>query len=315
MAILVVGDANADLSALVMRFPAEGDYSPVSALAWGSGGSAANVATALARLGTPTRLVARVGRDPAASIALAAAREAGVDLSAIQVDDTVATGLCYAAISPDGERTFFAYRGANRWMQTPDDRALAGIDWIHIAGHALLDHVQAASTEALLATTTLPLSLDLCLPLLRERRAAILALLPRLAVVFANQPEFLALHEDVDTGSHFEALLDRARHYTLPSAPVMAVKCGARGSIVVDGGGVRHVPAFPVEAIDTNGCGDGFVAGFLTQLRAAAQPVACAQYGNAVGALAATRHGAAESLPLAAELALFLETSDVTVYQ
>ncbi|HEU5088105.1 MAG TPA: carbohydrate kinase family protein [Roseiflexaceae bacterium] len=314
MAILVVGDANADLTALVTRFPAEGDDSPVSALAWGSGGSAANVATALARLGTPTRLVARVGRDPSASVALAAAREAGVDLSAIQVDDAVATGLCYAAISPGGERTFFAYRGANRWMQTPDDTALAGIDWLHIAGHALLDHVQAASTEALLATTTLPVSLDLCLPLLRERRAAVLALLPRLAVVFANQPEFVALHEDVGSGRHFEALLDRVGQYNLPGETVMAVKCGARGSIVVDRSGVRHVPAFSVEAIDTNGCGDGFVAGFLTHLRGGAQPVACAQYGNAVGALAATRHGAAESLPSAGELALFLETRYVTVY-
>src|SRR5688500_15840398 len=113
MTILVLGDANADLSAGIRRFPAEGDDSQIASLAGGSGGSAANVAAALALLGAPARLLARVGCDPAAEIARRVARAAGVDLAAIQVDDALATGLCFAAISPGGERTFFSYRGAN----------------------------------------------------------------------------------------------------------------------------------------------------------------------------------------------------------
>src|SRR5262245_19678257 len=113
MTILVVGDANADLSATVDRFPHEGDDAVVAALSWGSGGSAANVAAALALLGAAARLLTRVGRDPAAEVALRVARDAGVDLGAVQRDPTLATGLCFAAISPRGERTFFSFRGAN----------------------------------------------------------------------------------------------------------------------------------------------------------------------------------------------------------
>src|SRR5690349_12556862 len=113
MTILVLGDANADLSAMLSRFPAEGDDSQISTLGWGSGGGGANVAAALALLGAPARLLARVGSDPAATIALRVARAAGADLAVVQVDASLATGLCFAVVSPGGERTFFSYRGAN----------------------------------------------------------------------------------------------------------------------------------------------------------------------------------------------------------
>src|SRR5262245_44399519 len=113
MTVLVIGDANADLSASLGRFPHEGDDALTGTLGWGSGGSAANVAVACGRLGARTRLLARVGRDPAAEVALRTARHAGVDLSAVQHDESLATGLCFAAISPGGERTLFSFRGAN----------------------------------------------------------------------------------------------------------------------------------------------------------------------------------------------------------
>src|SRR5437867_7076381 len=109
MTILIVGDANADLSATTSRFPCEGDDLPIAALEWGSGGSAANVAAALALLGAPVRLLARVGHDPAAEVALRVARAVGVNLNLVQRDDALATGLCFAVISPGGERTFFSY--------------------------------------------------------------------------------------------------------------------------------------------------------------------------------------------------------------
>src|SRR6476469_4430175 len=141
MTILILGDANADLSAALPRFPAEGDDSQIAALSWGSGGSAANVGAALALLGAPVRLLARVGRDPAAEIALRVARAAGADLTMVQLDDTLATGLCFAAVSPGGERTFFSYRGANANFEFDPDQAgqLEGARWLHISGYSLLE--------------------------------------------------------------------------------------------------------------------------------------------------------------------------------
>src|SRR2546422_7803643 len=183
MAILVVGDANADLRAALSRFPHEGDDSPIATLGWGSGGSAANVAAALALLGAPVRLLARVGRDPAAEVALCVARAVGVDLDMIQQDDALATGLCFAAISPGGERTFFSFRGANVGLNLSGDAALVlkDVNWLHIAGHALLEGPQRVTALTLIEEANrreISVSLDLCLPLLDAWRTEMLTLLP-----------------------------------------------------------------------------------------------------------------------------------------
>ena len=174
-AFLVVGDANADLHAELARFPHEGDDCALRGLGWSSGGGAANVATGLALLGARARLLARVGVDPAAAVALHAAAAAGVDLDHVQRDPAIATGLCFAAVSPGGERTFFSHRGANAALDEGGARdRLDGMGWLHVAGHALIEGSQRATTLALVADADrreIPVSIDLCLPLLRGSKA------------------------------------------------------------------------------------------------------------------------------------------------
>jgi ribokinase len=306
MTILVVGDANADLSAALSRFPHEGDDAPIGALGWGSGGSAANVAAALALLGAPARLLARVGRDPAAEVALQVARDAGVELEGIQRDATLATGLCFAAISPGGERTFFSFRGANAALALghSDETLLDGVAWLHVAGHALLEGPQRDTVHWLLAACAaraprISVSLDLCLPLLRAWRGEVLQLLPDLDILFTNEPEVAALFPDLS----YEAALGQMAQLNTQLA---ALKLGPRGCVIAGAGQQFAVPAFPVAAVDTNGCGDAFVAGFLHAHIRGATPEVCAALANAMGALVATRLGAAEALPNRAELRAFL---------
>jgi len=319
MTILVLGDANADLSVALPRFPAEGDDSQITALGWGGGGGATNVAAALALLGAPVRLLARIGRDPAAEIALRVARAAGADLAAVQIDDALATGLCFAAVSPGGERTFFSYRGANVNFECDPDQAgqLEGARWLHISGYSLLEGRQRTATLALIdaaGARDIPISLDVCLPQLRAWRNQTLALLPRLRILFTNEPELAMLtaksaksapatelQGDVDDLA-VESLLQQG-------IGTVAVKLGPRGCLIASTGTRRYAPAFAVDAVDTNGCGDAFVAGYLfAHLRGAAVEH-CAALANAIGALKATRLGAAEALPTRATLRAFLTES------
>ena len=317
MTILVLGDANADLSAALLRFPTEGDDSQITALGWGSGGGATNVAAALALLGAPVRLLARVGRDPAAEIALRVARAAGADLTAVQFDDMLATGLCFAAVSPGGERTFFSYRGANVSFEfgPAQNSQLDGANWLHISGYALLEGRQRAATLALIdiaSARDIPISLDVCLPQLRAWRDETLALLPRLRILFTNAPELAlltAVNTEPDTITNvlgesgavaLEPLLKRG-------VGTIAVKLGPHGCLTANAGTRHYTPAFAVDAVDTNGCGDAFVAGYLfAHLRAAAVEH-CATLANALGALQATCLGAAEALPNRATLRAFLK--------
>jgi sugar/nucleoside kinase (ribokinase family) len=304
MNILVVGDANADLSATLDHFPHEGDDSLIGALDWSSGGSATNVAIGLALLEATAWLLACVGRDPAAEIVLGAARGAGVELDLVQRDQTLATGLCYVTISPGGERTLFSYRGANVGLQLRSDAiaCLAGIDWLHIAGHALLEGQQRETTLALIAQArrqNTPISLDLCLPVLRAWRDELCDLLPQLAILFANEAELAALFpEQARDVALAEAL---ARNVGL-----VALKLGLQGCLVAGSALWHAAPAFSVVAVDSNGCGDAFVAGFLHARLRGAGLEDCATLANAMGALTATGAGAAAALPNRDELRAFL---------
>jgi ribokinase len=329
MTILVLGDANADLSARMQRFPAEGDDAAITALGWGSGGAGVNVATTLALLDAPVRLLACVGADPAAEIALRAARTAGAILGGVQVDPLLATGLCFAAISPGGERTFFSYRGANTALTLPSPAdALDGVRWLHLCGHALLEGPQRAAALALLeaaASRGVPASLDLCLPLIHARRAELAGLLPCLHTLFVNELELAALGSDLFTTETTQGRFERHRqclHWpaspsnvlpaelsvTAKAEPVqLVVKLGARGCRLELADGSSDMPGFTVDAVDTTGCGDAFAAGYINACLAGAAPLECARFGNALGALVATRPGAADALPRRNTLRAFVE--------
>jgi ribokinase len=300
MVCLVVGDANADLSASVDFFPHEGDDAGLSALGFGSGGSAANVAVALTRLGQASRLLARVGNDPAAEVALRAAHRAAVDLSQVQRDPALTTGLCFAVVSPGGERTFFSQRGANVALDLPDlEDVFRDVTFLHVAGHALLEGRQRQSTLALIVEASrrgIRMSVDLCLPLIRARAAEILSLAP--AVMFANAKELSLLGRSIGAEG-IDATLDALMG---AGARVVAAKLGAAGCSVVTGTSRFASAAHPVEVMDTTGAGDGFVAGFLYALLRGSSPEIAARTGNVVGALIASRRGAAEASPTGDEV-------------
>jgi sugar/nucleoside kinase (ribokinase family) len=302
MSILVVGDANADLSAGVSRYPAEGDDTRVNSLEWGSGGSAANTAAALGRLGAPARLLARVGPDPAAEVALRIARDSGADMSLVQVDGALATGLCYAAVSPGGERTFFSFRGANVELRPIGAEQLAGASWLHVSAYALLEGRQRASTLALIElalSSGIPTSLDLSLLGLRAARAEIAGMLPLLAVLFANEQELAELCPGLSQPDAADELIRQG-------LALATIKLGPAGALIAGPGLRLRAPAFEVAAVDSSGCGDAFVAGFLAAHLRGAPVEQCCGLANALGALTATRYGAADALPTRAELRDFL---------
>lgn len=324
MSILVVGDANADLIAQLGRYPAEGGDSGVRELDWSSGGAGVNVAAGLALLGASCRLVARVGVDPAAAVALRAARAAGADMRAVQIDPAVATGICFAAVSPGGERTFFSFRGANAALEA-GAAIQPGVGWLHICGHALLEGRQRETSLALLreaAARGVPASLDLCLPLIHNHRATLPELLPLLHTLFANEAELAALTSATEDTEHSEvgrrSGVDGANNaepqgrlsvrsvVSVANQPRLVVKLGARGCALGDPAQAEVIPAFAVEAVDTTACGDAFVAGFVRAHLLGAPPRDCATFGNAMGALVATRAGAADVMPSRAELRAFL---------
>ena len=93
-----------------------------------------------------------------------------------------------------------------------------------------------------------------------------------------------ALFETTD----IDEAVDRVR--TL--VPMAAVTRSEHGSIVLDGGKVYEVPAYPVEqVVDTTGAGDQYAAGFLFGLAHGKSPDDCARLGALAAAEVITHYG------------------------
>lgn len=298
--ITVIGDINVDLSFALPAFPREGDDTPATALRWGSGGAGLNMAVALAQLGAHARLVGRVGNDPAASVALHTAQQTGVDLSLLQADPELATGLCGVMVSPGGQRSFLSFRGANvRCSADAINRSsLAGSRLLIISGYALLDDPQRAAALYALdlaAAAEIPCALDLCLPLIRSAGDLITRLIPQLWLLTLNEDELDALLPEHSVQQALDLLI-------ATGLQVLAIKRGVRGCSAASRIARIDLLPPPVYAIDTNGCGDAFTAGFAWALLHGCDLFTCATLGNLIGALTAARPGAADAIPTHEEI-------------
>ncbi len=272
------------------------------------GGSAANTARWLARLGVRSTLVCAVGRDAPGRALVAALRGAGVEVRAARPAGA-RTARIGMVVDPSGERSFVADRGAADRLAPADLQPswLAGAGVLHLPAYSLIGAPlgeAAARAIAIARASGARVSVDLAsaAPLLAAgRRAAhgtIRAAGPDL--LFANAAEAVAFLGE----GRLERLLD--------IAPVVVVKRGAGGATALargGGGGATGRPALrfdvaprPLAVPDTTGAGDAFDAGFLAAWLALDRSTAPAALRRAVvaGHRAASRQIAAPraELPL-----------------
>jgi sugar/nucleoside kinase (ribokinase family) len=84
--------------------------------------------------------------------------------------------------------------------------------------------------------------------------------------------------------------------------PLVVVKDGSNGAYACDGSGIIHVPALPVQPVDTTGAGDCFSAGFVKAWLDGLPLDDCLRWGNAVGGLSTLAPGGAGRVVTAEEV-------------
>jgi ribokinase len=283
----------------VAKLPGEGETIVGGGLKTISGGKGANQAVGLARLGESVSLVGKVGQDECGTSLRASLSEAGVDVTGVH-EAPARTGCAFVVVAENGRNMIVVSPGANvAW--TPVDvqeasKAAAAATWVVLQGEIppsvnLAVARAARAGNARVIWNPAPAYLD------RE-------LLALADVVVPNEIEALQLvaalarpAESVPDAA--SALLDQG-----PGAVVVTV--GKDGAWLATRQGVASFPAYPVEAVDTTAAGDAFVGGLAAALsRGLALPQAVG-WGNAAGAIAASRWGAQPSLPTADELQALL---------
>jgi len=138
--IVVLGDLCLDLFMQVPFYPEKGGDGIGQSWLKQSGGSASNTAVALAHLGYAPHFFTHTGDDLWAQQLLATLSQEGVNISNIVKEEQDSVGITFLAVTPDGERTMFTYRGANSRLQpneiTPEK--MAGAAMLHLSGYACL---------------------------------------------------------------------------------------------------------------------------------------------------------------------------------
>src|ERR1035437_3076105 len=255
------------------------------------GSSSAIVAHNLAALGMSVGFITRVGDDPLGSIALDRLAERSVDLSRIKrVSGGTSTGVTIL-LTHDSKRHILTYPGTMYEMAASDlDMAyLASGRHFHLSSlflhRALQNDLPRICRE--LKSEGLTLSLDANDDPEDRWGGALDELLGMVDIFLPNEDEACRITGKTDADGAIEILARRV--------PLVAVKCGKRGSLVQAAGQRWLVPAEVVTPVDTIGAGDSFDAGFLAAFLRGKTPEECAALGNRTAALSTLRPGGTES--------------------
>lgn len=124
--------------------------------------------------------------------------------------------------------------------------------------------------------------------------------------VLIPSEEFALKHTGADTVEEAAArLFDRY------APELVVITCGKQGGIRFDGKTCASYPAFPVEAVDTNGSGDVFHGAFAFAMTKGYTYEQCCLLSSAVSALKCTKVGARAAVPTFEQAMDFLHARGV----
>jgi fructokinase len=273
------------------------------------GGAPANVAVGLARLGVSSAFMGKVGDDPFGHFLADTLAAADVDVGTLRFTAQARTALAFVSLLADGDREFMFYRHPSADMLlTPEDidtAALGGARALHFGSISLISEPSRSATVHAIEVAKEAGCLISCDPNLRlplwpdaaRAREGMLLGLSRAQVVKISDSELKFL-----TGSD-DPSAARAQLWSEETSLIL-ITGGPEGCLYLTAEDEGHVAGFSVEAIDTTGAGDGFVAGILQGLvrdrailRDETRLRTLCRFANAVAALATTERGAIPAMP------------------
>jgi sugar/nucleoside kinase (ribokinase family) len=279
----------------VTELPPPGGLQMIDTVDFALSGNGGSLAMALARLGVSVDLAGYSGADVIGDQFRTMLMAEGVGIDKLLRHPTAGTGTSVITIAPSGERSIFFVNGANEAFHledVPDDwldglRILAVTSVFvlpHFTGEALAHLFQRAHVMG--ARTVLNICWD------REARG-----LNFLAPALAQSDYFVLNYDEAFQLTGYDMpndIFDRLMEFT---SGTIILTLGAEGCCFRTESGIERIPAVPVQATDTTGAGDSFVAGFIAGLIRGRSLRDCVQLGCQVAAYAVTGTGAYMRIP------------------
>ncbi|OWM84994.1 probable fructokinase-6, chloroplastic [Punica granatum] len=275
------------------------------------GGAPANVAVGIARLGGSSAFIGKVGEDEFGYMLANILKENNVNNEGMRFDPGARTALAFVTLRSDGEREFMFYRNPSADMLLHESEL--DLDLIqkakifHYGSISLITepcksaHI-AAAKAAKDAGVILSYDPNLRLPLwpsAESAREGILSIWELADIIKISEEEIAFLTNGEDP--YDDAVVRKLYH---PNLRLLLVTEGEDGCRYYTKEFSGRVNGLKVEAVDTTGAGDAFVAGILSQLaldfsilQDESRLRDALSFANACGALTVTERGAIPALP------------------
>ena len=280
------------------------------------GGSPANIAVGLARLGKKCGFLCRVSDDRFGDFVLGEFTREGVDVSCVRrCANGEKLGLTFTEILSRDESSILMYRtGAADLALAPgdvDEDYIRNAKALLISGTAL---AQSPSREAALKAIAIARRCDTPIVFDIDYRPYNWAGKDEIAVYYARAAEaadvILGSREEYDLT---EALLcldgsdeATAAYWQGKRAKIVVIKHGKRGSTAYVGKESFSVKPFPVQALKSFGGGDGYASAFLFGLLEGWELADCLELGSASASLLVGAHGCSSFMPTLDEVRAYI---------
>ena len=282
-------------------------------------GAESNVAIGLARLGTSTGWVSRVGDDEFGEYVCSTLRGEGVDVSQVERDPDRPTGMMVKELRPVGKSRVWYYRsGSAASALSPEVLPTAYLRrarHLHLTGITpalspeCADAALSAARTVVQAGGTFSFDVNLRKQLGVDDPASLFRPFIHIAdFLFLGLDEAEQLFQTQDSEAIKRELISLDR-------PAVVLKLGARGARAYSSEEGRWIDAsgYAVPVVDEVGAGDAFAAGYLAATFRGCPVEDALRIANAAGALTTTVPGDTEGFSGWEELEQFTRAPEGAV--
>lgn len=282
------------------------------------GGSAANTAVGLAKMGCKVGFFSCVSNDGLGDYVLQYMKRLGVDVSHVARADAP-LGLSFVEILPDGKTNLMMHRSAQcadlqLCMDDIDEAYIASAKYLLVSGTALS---ASPSREAALKAIVLAKKVGTKIIFDIDYRPQVWKSKDEISLYYtmAAREAFLIMGSreefNLTDALYMPEADDRATadRWFGERAELLIIKHGSKGSYVYcKGGKTYRVHPFKINFLKATGGGDAYSSAFVAAMLKDHPIPACAEWGTASASLAVSADNCSDALPDEATLTAFIES-------
>jgi 5-dehydro-2-deoxygluconokinase len=276
------------------------------------GGSSANIAAGIVKLGGTASLVTRVSDDAVGRFCSNKLHHYGVDTHYVKpIGGEARNSLALYESRVEGHQSVIYRNGAADFEMSIAD--VEAVDYSRFGALVTAGTVFAAEPSRAAAFRAFELARAAGLPIIfdvdyrpyswRSPQVAqdVLSKAGEMSdVIVANDEEFGFMAGGIEHG------LAKARALAANNARIIVYKMGEKGAVTFADGQELCTGIYPVTALKPTGAGDSFMAGFLTSIAADYDLKTAVLRGSACAAIVVAKPGCAPAMPYPADLETFL---------